>query len=152
MIVLSVIVVGAAVAVGIQMFDNQSRNQARAAITTDMLNMGINVQSYFRTPTMLGGGGGDFAVAQLPILMGFINNGDQSLTISTPNGTYTFSAPNVAGVQMDMDPIPAVGGWVARAKVAFDGRTDDPFVPGSSWERGMWTYVGEGPAPAGPAW
>ena len=31
MIVLSVIVVGAAVAVGIQMFDNQSRNQARAA-------------------------------------------------------------------------------------------------------------------------
>ena len=57
MIILSVIVVGSAVAVGIQMFDTQADNQARAALSAELLQQGAQAQAYYRTPKMMGGGG-----------------------------------------------------------------------------------------------
>ncbi|MCL1826657.1 MAG: hypothetical protein FWG20_01320 [Candidatus Cloacimonetes bacterium] len=147
MIVLSVIVVGAAVAVGIQMFDNQSKNQTRAACQADLLQFGVNIQAYFRTPTMMGGGGGEFVAADLTKVMRFINGGNDATTITTPNGPYVFTAPNVAGIKIDMATIPAVAGWQANAQVTFDGRTD------ANYEKGIWTYVGPTTnAPAAPNW
>jgi len=137
MIVLSVIVVGAAVAVGIQMFDNQSKNQTRAACQADLLQFGINIQAYYRTPTMMGGGGGAFdASTDLPRLMAFINGGDQTTSIATPNGTYEFDAASNNGIEIVLDPVPAVANWIAEGVVAFDGRSDADF------ERGIWTFVG----------
>ena len=144
MIVLSVIVVGAAVAVGIQMFDNQSRNQARAAIQADLLQHGINIQACFRTPTMMGGTGGQ-PPANIGIVMSFINNGDPATTIQTPNGPYLFALSGTEGVDITMAEVPAVGGWTARARIAYDGRNT------ANFERGMWTYVGPAPGTAAPA-
>jgi hypothetical protein len=57
MIILSVIVVGAAVAVGIQMFDTQSDNQIRNMLITDAMQHGVQAQAWYRTPKMMGGGG-----------------------------------------------------------------------------------------------
>ena len=139
MIVLSVIVVGAAIAVGIQMFDNQSRNMTRAAIQTDFLQTGINIQAYFRTPVIMGGAGNIVANVTRDNLMSFINAGDRSATINSPNGPYVFADPgsNVF-VDITMDPVPAVSEWIALARIFYDGRTDHA----NGIENGMWTYVG----------
>ena len=92
MIVLSVIVVGAAVGVGIQMFDTQSINQSRNAITGEVIQMAIQAQTWYRTPVVMGGGEGEFVAADLPRLMQFINQGSIATTINTPAGLYVFAA------------------------------------------------------------
>ncbi|MCL1827071.1 MAG: hypothetical protein FWG20_03420 [Candidatus Cloacimonetes bacterium] len=136
MIVLSVIVVGAAVAVGIQMFDNQSKNQTKAAVTADLIQFGVAAQAYWRTPSLMGGANNEFNPStDLAQMMSFINGGVPASDISTPNGTYTFT-PNVNGVDIFLDPIPAIAGWVGVARIAFDARTIAPF------ERGVWSFVG----------
>ena len=57
MIILSVIVVGAAIAVGIQMFDTQATNQTRNALVVESMQMGVQAQAFYRTPKMMGGAG-----------------------------------------------------------------------------------------------
>jgi len=57
MIILSVIVVGTAIAVGIQMFDTQLENQTRQALAAELMQQGAQAQAWFRTPVMMGGGG-----------------------------------------------------------------------------------------------
>lgn len=88
MIVLSVIVVGAAVAVGIQMFDVQATNSQRTAIAGDLQNFGAQVLSYFRTPTSMGGGKGadELDKANLADYLGFNTTSNE---FSNANGTYT---------------------------------------------------------------
>jgi len=57
MIILSVIVVGTAIAVGIQMFDTQLDNQTRQALAAELIQQAAQAQAYYRTPLMMGGGG-----------------------------------------------------------------------------------------------
>jgi len=57
MIILSVIVVGTAIAVGIQMFDTQLENSTRQALAAELMQQAAQAQAYFRTPTAMGGGG-----------------------------------------------------------------------------------------------
>jgi len=61
MIILSVIVVGTAIAVGIQMFDTQLDNSTRQALAAELMQQGAQAQAYFRTPRMMGGGGNGYA-------------------------------------------------------------------------------------------
>jgi len=56
-IVLSVIVVGAAITIGIQMFDTQHQNMVKDAIVMDLQTMAAQAQAWYRTPRMAGGGG-----------------------------------------------------------------------------------------------
>lgn len=91
MIVLSVIVVGAAVAVGIQMFDTQATNSQRTAIAGDLQNFGAQVLSYFRTPTSMGGGKGvDVTIANLADYLSF-KVADGVYSFSNANGVYTLT-------------------------------------------------------------
>ena len=85
MIVLSVIVVGAAVAVGIQMFDTQANNQARNAVVSDLMQMGVQAQAWHRQPELMKVGSG------LTSLIDFLQSGGTNPLV-TPNATYTFSA------------------------------------------------------------
>jgi len=57
MIILSVIVVGTAIAVGIQMFDTQLENQTRQALAAELMQQASMAQAWYRTPKMMGGGG-----------------------------------------------------------------------------------------------
>ena len=100
MIVLSVIVVGAAVAVGIQMFDTQSSNQARAALTTEVVQFAIQAQTWFRTPEIMGGGEGKFEAADLPSVMRFINQGIAETSINTPAGQYVFATVSTTQISI----------------------------------------------------
>ena len=61
LIILGVIVVGIAVAVGITMFNDSATSANRDAVTNDLINLASRAQQYYRRPTALGGGGGSFA-------------------------------------------------------------------------------------------
>lgn len=60
LIILGVIVVGIAFAVGITMFQDNTRDANRDAVTSDLDNLAARAQQYYRRPTALGGGQGSF--------------------------------------------------------------------------------------------
>jgi hypothetical protein len=61
LIILGVIVVGIAVAVGISMFKDNAVSANRDAVTNDLINLAARAQQYYRRPTALGGGQGSFS-------------------------------------------------------------------------------------------
>ena len=60
LIILGVIVVGIAVAVGITMFSDSATNANRDAMVNDLVNLASRAQQFYRRPTSLGGGGNSF--------------------------------------------------------------------------------------------
>jgi hypothetical protein len=61
LIVLSVIIVGIAIAVGIMMFNNQAYNSNQSAIAGELQNYAAQVIQFWKTPVSQGGGGQDEA-------------------------------------------------------------------------------------------
>ena len=59
LIVLSVILVGIAVAVGISMFNNQQQQSEIDTLVTQLNNAGTSAYQYYLKPTSLGGAGRD---------------------------------------------------------------------------------------------
>ena len=106
MIVLSVIVVGAAIAVGIAMFDTQATNQARNAVSSALAQQAVEAQGWFRTPVMMGGGGGTFAAANINQIATHINQNATGASFTVPSGTYTLLTANPG-----MGTIPTGAGW-----------------------------------------
>ena len=62
LIVLSVIIVGAAIAVGIQMFNSQAYSANKTAIAADAQSYASQIVQYYKTPESQGGLGGDMYV------------------------------------------------------------------------------------------
>lgn len=58
LILLSVIIVGVAVAVGMQMFATQKASSEQQAVMADLQSFGVQVISYLNSPASLGGGSG----------------------------------------------------------------------------------------------
>jgi hypothetical protein len=94
LIVLSVIIVGVAVAVGITMFATQATNSNRQALVGELQNFGAAAMQYYKTPASQGGGGGaspgfgvdlPAAKAGVGIAMGFAAAG----TLTDDTGTFT---------------------------------------------------------------
>ncbi|MCS7229484.1 MAG: hypothetical protein RMJ81_07800 [Candidatus Kryptonium sp.] len=90
LIVLGVIIVGIAIAVGISMFKSSAVDANRSAIAGDLANLAAKAQRYYRTPVELGGGGNSFAnFALSPLDTGNANGsyrveiltGDQKIVI-----------------------------------------------------------------------
>ena len=61
LIILGVIIVGIAVAVGITMFQDNAVDQNRTAVIADLTSLAAKAQQYFAKPTTLGGGGNSFS-------------------------------------------------------------------------------------------
>ncbi len=89
LIVLSVIIVGIAVAVGITMFNTQAQNANRQALVADANNIASQMIAYYKTPTSHGGGGRAFEASMdtLEVWIGFASNG----TYTNDNGTYALT-------------------------------------------------------------
>lgn len=96
LIVLSVIIVGVAIAVGITMFKNQAYNANQSAVASEVQNYAAQVIQWYKTPVSLGGSGkGD--VTPTPALvasaLGFLGAGETttsesgSFKVLTANGT-----------------------------------------------------------------
>lgn len=104
LIVLSVIIVGVAIAVGIQMFNAQSYNSNKTAIAADAQTYATQIVQYYKTPVSQGGGGNALPSADATgaALMGNAMGWDGA-TITNDNGTYTLAitttgAPGVATI------------------------------------------------------
>lgn len=95
LIILGVIIVGIAVAVGITMFQDNAVDQNRSAVISDLTTLSAKGQQYYAKPTTLGGGGNSFVgltadSVGLGLLASsaFTNNANGSYTIKTA-GTAT---------------------------------------------------------------
>ena len=87
LIILGVIVVGIAVAVGITMFQDNAVSANRDAVTNDLVNLAARAQQYYRRPTALGGGQGSFALCTLQQLTTKPTNANGSYVLSSPAAT-----------------------------------------------------------------
>ena len=87
MIVLAVIIVGIAVAVGITQFGESALTANRDAVAQDCQRIVSQTQQWYRKPTSLGGGGNTFTGVTLPkIGVGSSNqNGSYALTVDSAN-------------------------------------------------------------------
>ncbi|MCB5233998.1 MAG: hypothetical protein LHW60_01945 [Candidatus Cloacimonetes bacterium] len=63
LIVLSVIIVGAAIAVGIQMFNNQAYSSNKSAIAAEAQTYATQIVQFYKTPVSQGGLGGKLVEA-----------------------------------------------------------------------------------------
>ncbi len=82
LIVLSVIIVGVAVVVGILMFNNQGYNSNKQAVASDLTTYGSLVIQWWKTPSAQGGAGQrvtNLDVARIAPYIGF-NEANNSLT------------------------------------------------------------------------
>jgi type II secretory pathway pseudopilin PulG len=100
LIVLSVIIVGVAIAVGISMFGNQAYNSNQQAVASELQNYGSQCIQYFKTPKSMGGAGKDSSSTVLTKgnISTFIGFDPTAFTISSDNGQYkvtTISGSNV---------------------------------------------------------
>lgn len=73
LIVLSVIIVGAAIAVGIQMFNNQAYSANKSAIAAEAQTYATQVVQFYKTPVSQGGLGADLTGDENEVI-GKINN------------------------------------------------------------------------------
>jgi len=96
LIILGVIVVGIAVAVGITMFTDNAQSANRDAVTNDLVNLASRAQQHYRRPAALGGGQGAFDNSKGGVAIAAITQLTSKPT--NANGTYTLgtvSADNV---------------------------------------------------------
>ncbi|MBW7889065.1 MAG: hypothetical protein H3C35_12030 [Bacteroidetes bacterium] len=95
LIILGVIIVGIAVAVGITMFQDNAVSANRDAVTNDLVQLAAKAQQFYRKPQALGGGGNSFikltadtAGISLLVSPAFFNN---------DNGYYQILTAGTAG-------------------------------------------------------
>lgn len=96
LIVLGVIIVGIAIAVGVTMFQSSAVDANRQAVISDLVNFAAKAQRYYRTPTELGGGSQNFdSFALSPIDTGNAN-GSYSVTTTQPSGATSVAGSTTA--------------------------------------------------------
>jgi hypothetical protein len=91
MLILAVLIIGVAVSVGLDMFNQNSRNINRQAIISEMNIYASVANAFYKTPASLGGGGRTWDVDRLGYWLGF-NYDPITNTTSSNNGSYTFSS------------------------------------------------------------
>ena len=109
LIILGVIVVGIAVAVGITMFSDSAISAYRDALTNDLVNLASRAQQYYRRPVALGGGGYTFSglTADATGLSRLTNkpsngNGTYSITVAG-SGTGTSASLTIKGIGNELN-------------------------------------------------
>jgi hypothetical protein len=100
LIVLSVIIVGVAIAVGITMFSNQAYNGNQQAVASELQNYGSQAIQYYKTPKSQGGAGQDsteVTVAKVATFLGFTGTNN---SLTSDNGEFRVTA--VAGTTVTL--------------------------------------------------
>jgi Tfp pilus assembly protein PilE len=92
LIVLSVIIVGVAIAVGVTQFQSNAVESNRQAVISDLVNYAAKAQRYYRTPAQLGGGSQNFKDFQMSPLDTANANGTYTVSTTAPSGASKASA------------------------------------------------------------
>ena len=90
LLVLGAIIVGVAIVVGVNMFSTSAINANRDAVVQDCMTLATRAQQWYRTPTILGGGGRDFTKLTSLSLIRFPD--------SNENGSYALSLPQTSQI------------------------------------------------------
>ena len=95
LIVLGVIIVGIAIAVGISMFKSNAQSSNRDQVINDLNNLAAKAQQYYRKPTAMAGGGQSFVGFWLAPVDTGNANGSYTTTMPGPftAGTYVTFTP-----------------------------------------------------------
>ena len=107
LIVLSVVIVGIAIAVGITMFNTQAKNSARQAIISDMTNFAATTMAYYRTPASQGGSGygsTNWTADDIAQYIGIGYDSSKPGQLETDNATYTISTATAGQVVFSSTP------------------------------------------------
>ncbi len=106
LVVLGVIVVGIAVAIGINMFSESAAQANFDAVISDMLRIASNAQQWYMKPGSLGGCGRSFAAFSLPNINvnGSNANGDYSVT-SLSSGSFDITGTGKEDGDSDGTPV-----------------------------------------------
>ena len=93
LIILGVIVVGIAVAVGITMFQDNAVSANRDAVVNDLVNLAARAQQFYRRPTSLGGGQNSFlGLSGAGGISKLVNVPTSATSWNNANGTYTIQS------------------------------------------------------------
>lgn len=96
LIVLSVIIVGVAIAVGISMFNSQAYNANKTAIASDAQAFAAQVLQYWKTPESQGGAGGKGVNMTIDNVTDYL--GLTGENAKNENGTYEITAADSLNV------------------------------------------------------
>jgi len=88
LIILGVIVVGIAVAVGITMFQDNAVSANRDAVVNDLVNLSARAQQFYRRPSSLGGGQNSFLGLNTSGISKLVNVPTSATSWTNSNGIY----------------------------------------------------------------
>lgn len=103
LITLGVIIIGIAVVVGINLFNEHSIDQKRELLIAECVNLASMAQKYYKTPKEFGGGGRDFTNWTIHNLLKQSENGDFDFESESEIDKVIINAKgnvNVAGEDM----------------------------------------------------
>ena len=107
LIILGVIIVGIAVAVGITMFQDNAVSSNRDAMTNDLMHLAAKAKHYYKRPTSMGGGSYSFAglsgAAGMALLVttSFSNNSNGTYEITVPGDANSITFRGTGKVALD---------------------------------------------------
>lgn len=96
LLVLGVIIVGIAVAVGINMFSSSAVDANRDSLSSDVTHLASKAQQHFKKPTTMGGGGNDFNGFALGTLDQSNQNGAFRVATTAPTSANLATAAPAA--------------------------------------------------------
>ena len=113
LIILGVIIVGIAIAVGLSLFSAQSVQSNRDAIINDLNNLAAQAYQFRIRPASMGGGQGDYTTFTLPTKMKTNENGTYTAAPTTNTIVFTaVSAQNASNsIKVTIDSDGKLGGW-----------------------------------------
>lgn len=82
LIILGVIIVGIAIAVGINMFTANAIEAKRNNVTNDLIHLASEAQKYYKTPSAMGGGSSKFTGWRIPAMLRINADGNFTETVS----------------------------------------------------------------------
>lgn len=96
LVILGVIIVGIAIAVGIAQFGSESVSSNKDALINDLNNLSINAYQFKMLPTSMGGGSGSYTRYTIPLKLQ--SNADGTFAVSTVAAArLTFVATSAIG-------------------------------------------------------
>ena len=116
LIILGVIIVGIAIAVGLSLFSAQSVQANKDAITNDLNNLAANAYQYRIRPSSMGGGSNSYTGYSIPSKLRTNENASYTIVSNSGNGivlmgTSIQNPGNTGSVKIGTDGRSVSGGW-----------------------------------------